>query len=366
MFSIILISVISCLHLYVFSRIAGIPLVRQYLPPRYFFSLGIVLWGLFFLSRILHHGQTGSWAGMLEFVGMGWMGSLFLLFVTLLTVDVVTLFGFLFSSLATTLRGIAVVVGMLLSVLAVMQGLRPPVVKDYSVSLAGLPAHMAGKRIVAMTDMHLGAQLGLAWLTDRVDQVLSLDPDMVVLVGDILDGHDGSMTELISELRRLRAPLGVYAVLGNHEFYRGADACTRVLEDAGVEVLRNRWIEVRHGLILAGVDDLTAGRRFDSGGDLLSRSLASRAPGATILLSHTPWQTREAAQSGVGLMLSGHTHNGQLWPFNYLVRRFYPLLYGNYEIQSMTAIVCRGTGTWGPRMRLWQPGEMLHITLKVG
>ncbi len=81
-------------------------------------------------------------------------------------------------------------------------------------------------------------------------------------------------------------------------------------------------------------------------------------------LSHTPWETEKAANAGVDLMLSGHTHGGQIWPFDYLVRRRYPLLEGRYEIDGMTVIVCRGTGTWGPRMRLWRPSEIQQVTLR--
>lgn len=91
--------------------------------------------------------------------------------------------------------------------------------------------------------------------------------------------------------------------------------------------------------------------------------LSGRPPGAAVLLSHTPWQAREAAAAGAGLMLSGHTHGGQIWPFSYLIRLRYPLLAGRYQIDQMTVIVCRGTGTWGPRMRLWHPGEILSIKL---
>ncbi len=98
----------------------------------------------------------------------------------------------------------------------------------------------------------------------------------------------------------------------------------------------------------------------------MTRALAGRAPGATILLSHAPSQANRVSAAGVDLMLSGHTHGGQIWPFGYLVRREYPLLAGEYAVGGMTVIVCRGTGTWGPRMRLWHPGEILRITLRAG
>jgi predicted MPP superfamily phosphohydrolase len=128
-------------------------------------------------------------------------------------------------------------------------------------------------------------------------------------------------------------------------------------------MLRNRWAEVRPGLVMTGVEDLRASRRDGQTGNPISQALAGRPPGATILLSHRPRQAETAANAGVGLMLCGHTHGGQIWPFGYVVRHSYPLLAGRYEVGGMRVIVCRGTGTWGPRMRLWRRGEILRLTL---
>ena len=156
--------------------------------------------------------------------------------------------------------------------------------------------------------------------------------------------------------------MGNWAVLGNHEFHGRSDM--RLFKEVNFELLRNKWIEVSPGFILAGVDDLTTNHRRKQVDDPISKALAGRPSGATIFLSHSPWYAEEIAKSGVKLMLCGHTHGGQIWPFDYLVRRRYPLLEGRYEVDGMTVIVCRGTGTWGPRMRLWSPGEILHITLR--
>jgi hypothetical protein len=153
-------------------------------------------------------------------------------------------------------------------------------------------------------------------------------------------------------------------VTGNHEFHGTDNKSIRLMDAAGFKLLRNRWREVRPGFILAGVDDLTTKYRRGWKDDYISEALAGRPPGVTVLLSHTPWEADRAARAGASLMLSGHTHGGQIWPFGYLVRRIYPLLGGRYEMSGMTVIVCRGTGTWGPRMRLWRPGEILRVTLR--
>jgi predicted MPP superfamily phosphohydrolase len=138
----------------------------------------------------------------------------------------------------------------------------------------------------------------------------------------------------------------------------------RRFEAAGFHVLRDRWAEVRPGLVLAGGDDLTSRRRRGTDSGAVARALADRPPGAAILLSHTPWQAAEAARAGAALMLAAHTHGGQIWPFTYLSMTRYPLEAGRYVVDGMPVIVSRGTGTWGPRMRLWRRGEILRITLR--
>ena len=116
--------------------------------------------------------------------------------------------------------------------------------------------------------------------------------------------------------------------------------------------------------MLAGVDDLTNHHRSGLDANLVTKALAVPSDGATILLSHTPWSAEGAAKSGAGLMLCGHTHGGQSWPFGYIVKRIYPLLSGRYDVDGMTVIVSRGAGTWGPRMRLWEPGEIVRVILR--
>ncbi|MFH1435884.1 MAG: metallophosphoesterase, partial [Pseudomonadota bacterium] len=232
----------------------------------------------------------------------------------------------------------------------------------YEVTLPSLPAELDGTVLVAVCDVHFGAHLGEQWFTARVGEIRALRPDSVVFLGDIFEGHGDAPSE-IPALRHLSVPLGKWFVEGNHESHRDVGAGTGVLERAGFLRLADQWVELAPGLVLAGVNDLTHHKRRDLDGDPLGRALANRPSGATVLLSHTPWQTDRAAQAGVELMLSGHTHGGQIWPFGYLVQAVYPLLAGRYDIDGMPVIVSRGTGIWGPRMRLWHRGEILKVTL---
>jgi len=363
-FGIVLLSVVTVMHVYVFWRSASVPLLQRHVSRRFLLALGALLWAGFVCGRVFGHNGNGALARALELFGMHWMAVLFLLFITLLAMDLITGFGFFLPRLASSMRGLALFVGAVLSLIALIQGLRPPVVENYDVSLPGLTKEMDGKTVVAMSDLHLGSLLGAKWLAARVNQVRELQPDCVVLLGDLFEGHGQPPRELLPVLRRLAAPLGVWVVPGNHEFHGGNNSALSLVREAGFHLLRNRWAEARPGLLLAGVDDLTAARRSGQSDNLLARALADRPAGAaTILLSHTPWQSDQVAQAGVGLMLAGHTHGGQIWPFGYLVKRFYPLLAGRYEEGGMTVIVCRGTGTWGPRMRLWRPGEIVRVRL---
>jgi hypothetical protein len=363
MFGTILISISTLMHIYVFWRVTSVPLVRRYVSLYLLIAAGVLLWAIFFIGRVYGHHGTGALAVVTEFLGMIWMGTLFLLCIFLLAADIMTLFGFLLPRIAPLIRTWALVAGVVLSIIALAQGLRSPVVQSYEVRLAYLPFEMDKTVLVAMSDLHLGSLIGKRWLAARVAQVRQQRPDLVVFLGDLFEGHGQLQDDLLSVLHDLSAPLGVWAVTGNHEFH-GGNRSIRLFDKNGIQLLRNRWVELHPGFVLAGVDDLTAQYRAGRDGDFITQALSGRPPGATILLSHTPWQTEKAADAGADLMLCGHTHGGQIWPFGYLVRRVYPLLAGRYEVDGMPVIVTRGTGTWGPRMRLWHPGEILRITLR--
>jgi predicted MPP superfamily phosphohydrolase len=316
------------------------------------------------LARILDEKGLQSVIWPLEYVAANWIGLLFLLFWALLVVDILTLGGWLFHEQAPMLRAGAVVIACFMSVVALIQAIRPPVITDYDVQLEGLPRERDGTVLLQLSDLHLGNLLGRRWLGTLISRVNQMKPDIVVIAGDLVDGNVGRVEPLRQVLKELQAPLGVWAVTGNHEFYAGLERSVRLLEDAGFRVLRDRHEQAAPGLILAGVDDLTARQQFGAENHAIEKAMANRPQGATILLSHSPWQVEKAAAAGTGLMLSGHTHNGQVWPFNHLVKMRYPLLAGRYQVNGMMAIVCRGTGTWGPRMRLWQPSEMVRVKLR--
>ncbi|MGA9751100.1 MAG: metallophosphoesterase [Acidobacteriota bacterium] len=366
MFGIMLLTALTVMNLYVLGRAFSVPALTRRVPRRWLVAAGAGLWALSLFGVLYGRGSGGPLGAAFELFGMDYLASLFLTTLCLLAVEVVTLFGLILRRLAPMLRGWALVAGLLLSIVAVVQGVRPPVVTNLQVRLPGLPAKLDGTVVVALSDLHLGTLTGPRWLAARVSQVEALHPDLILLLGDIVEGHGRPPSDFTPVLRRFSAPMGVWAVTGNHEHYGRGSGATRCLEEAGATVLHDRWAEVRPGLILAGVDDLTVRRRLGPLAEFVGKALAGRPPGATLFLSHTPWGAEAAAAAGAGLLLSAHTHGGQIWPFGYLVRLSYPLFEGRYVVNGMTVYVTRGAGTWGPKMRLWPPGEILRITLKSG
>lgn len=365
MFFIVVLLVWTAMNAYVFWRLASIPAVAAHVSRGVLVASAAFLWITYLLSRFVERFASPVIGQVLEWVGANWFGVLLLMFVCLLAADIVTGFGFLLPRLVPALRVSALAAAAALSVVALAQGLRPPVVRNYEVRLAGLPAASDGTVLVVISDTHLGTMIGPRWLAARVEQIHALHPDAIILAGDMVEGDSNREQDLMHLLGRLSAPLGVWAVTGNHEFYAGLNPTVAVFQQMGFHVLRDRWAEVKPGLVFAGVDDLTSRRRRRLAGDFIERSVSGRPAGAaTVLISHTPWEADRAAHAGIGLMLCGHTHGGQIWPLSYVVRAIYPLLGGRYDVNGMTVIVCRGTGTWGPRMRLWRRGEIVRVTLR--
>lgn len=298
---------------------------------------------------------------------MDWLGILFLMFTCLLVVDLFTLFGFGFRHYVPALRGAALAAGLVLSAIALVQAARTPYVHEYEIKMAGLPAEDDGLVVAVISDLHVGALIGEDWLAERVAQVNAMRPDLVAVLGDVVEGDDvnDGNARVVSLLRSISAPLGVWAVTGNHEGHGGVREGISFYDECGFQSLHNEWAEVRPGLAIGGVDD--GGHGMSAGGSVerIKQTLAAKPSGeATLFLSHRPMGAEEAAKAGVGLMLAGHTHGGQIWPFTYISGLANPLLVGKYDIDGMPVIVSRGMGTWGPRMRLWSRGEILRITLR--
>ncbi len=329
--------------------------------------IGAVLWAVGLSRRYLDDIGLEAFESPVELFVMNWLGTLFLVFICLLLADLLTLFGLLFRGQVPLIRGVALVIGILMAATAFVQALRPPVVNTYEVTLSRLPSEHDGLTVAVISDTHLGEFIDADWLAGRLEQIKAMEPDLVLMLGDMFEGDspEERQDRIRGLLGGLNPPLGVMGVTGNHERHGGLDASVLFIEESGIDLLRNEWVEVVPGLAVGGVDDGDGHESRSAASDRIAGVLDGSVPeAATILMSHRPRMIDEAASAGIDLMLCGHTHGGQIWPFDYISAAANPLLEGRYEIRDMTAIVTRGAGTWGPRMRLWAPGEILRIILR--
>ncbi|MFF8412472.1 metallophosphoesterase [Streptomyces omiyaensis] len=240
--------------------------------------------------------------------------------------------------------------------------LRGPKVKRVTVPLAKLPRAAHGYRIAVVSDIHLGPILGRAHSQRIVDTINATQPDLVAIVGDLVDGTVEDLGPAAEPLARLRARHGSFFVTGNHEYFSGADAWVDHVRELGLRPLRNERLEIAAGFDLAGVDDV-AGESEGRGPDF-GRALGDRDRSrAAVLLAHQPVVIDDAVAHGVDLQLSGHTHGGQLWPGGYLAELANPTVAGLERYGDTQLYVSRGAGAWGPPVRVGAPSDITVVQL---
>jgi predicted MPP superfamily phosphohydrolase len=244
---------------------------------------------------------------------------------------------------------------------------RPRVVR-VAVPIAGLPDDLNGFRIVQLSDLHVGPTIRRRFVQTIVDTANRLDADVVALTGDVADGTVPALRQDVAPLADLRARYGKFFVSGNHEYYWDAARWAAEIERLGFSVLANAHRLLRRGrgrLLLAGVSDASASYRHpDEASDPVAALAGAPESDVKVLLAHQPRSAYAARAAGFDLQLSGHTHGGQYFPFNLLVRLFQPFVAGLHRLEEMWLYVSRGTGYWGPPLRLGAPSEITLIELE--
>jgi len=233
------------------------------------------------------------------------------------------------------------------------------------IPLRQLPPDLDGLSIMQISDVHYGMLQENGRLSDIVHRVNDLQPDLVVITGDLVDEAVSNMEEMAGPLSGLKSRFGVLAIMGNHEFFAGVDRAEAIMKRAGIQVLRNQIKVLPGGLQVLGIDDPTVYRRMgllQPDFDGLVKRLDPQKP--SILLYHQPVRFEEVARSGVGLQLSGHIHGPQLLPMVPFTRLFYSHLRGLSHVGESYLYVSRGVGTGGPPMRLGSPPELVYIRLR--
>jgi len=234
-----------------------------------------------------------------------------------------------------------------------------------TVPLAALPTGFDGLRVALVTDLHVGPARGAAFVREVVDAVNATKPDLIVLGGDLADGTVAFVGEDLAPLTDLEAPLGVYGVSGNHEYY--SDDAANWLdhwESLGVRTLRNEHVVLTRGddrIALAGVHDYTAPE--PDAADVPAALDGIPHDSFVLLAAHQPKHVLEARELGVDLQVSGHTHGGQMWPLGYLVSLANPTVTGLDRFGDTTIYTSFGAGAWGPPVRIAAPPEISVLEL---
>jgi hypothetical protein len=244
------------LHVYVIWRLLSIPFIANHVPAQLLIPVVILLGASYIVSRVLERYSIDGLSHLLEIVGAYWVGVFFFLFSSFLAFDICTGFGLWLRPQLPALRSVAFILALLMTVVALVQARRSPVVTEYEVALDGLPPEAEGTVLVAASDMHMGSLLGHAWASERATQFESLRPDLLLLVGDIFEGDETTYASWLPVLQQFRASHGVYVVTGNHEFYAGGAKIIDLFRRAGFHVLRDESVEPIPGLVQAGVDDV--------------------------------------------------------------------------------------------------------------
>lgn len=222
-------------------------------------------------------------------------------------------------------------------------------------------------KIVQISDVHLGLILGIPYLGRLVERINALQPDLVFITGDFFDPEFDADAEAAKLLKTVTAREGVFAVSGNHEFYAGIGRFQAMMEGAGVPVLDNEIQSTPSGVQIIGIQDQTANRfpALEMSSDL-PKALLSLDPGRpSLLLAHQPKELEPAADKRVDLVFSGHTHNGQVFPFRAIVRLAYKYLSGRYRLGPDTELIVNtGTGFWGPPLRLGSDSQIVIVDFR--
>ena len=369
----LLLFVYAAAHLYLYRRVrrAWGPLGRGALWTLR--AATVVLALTFPLTHRLLRGPAGPIAVATAWLAAAWVGTLLYLFLVTLILHGATALaravGWLPRTVPPRRARLAVAAvagaGLLIAAWGALEARRGAAPTTLEYELPNLPAALDGFTVVQVTDIHFGPFFGERRLRDLVRRIDALSPDLVVITGDLVDGPESRLDLLSAPLRELRARCGVLAIAGNHDAMAGVARVVAAAQAGGVRYLRNERITVDGALTVWGVDDPAVARHGFGPGPPLGTLIGPEAATLpSLLLCHRPDRLDEAAARGVGLVLSGHTHGGQMWPLTYVSGLFYPCQHGLYRRGATAMFVSRGVGTWGPPLRLAAPPEIVKIRLR--
>jgi predicted MPP superfamily phosphohydrolase len=355
-------------HVTEWLRVIGV----AYIPALFWSLFGIIAYG-YIGGRIPLPSMIKPLGRLLKVVGSYYIFIMEMGFLLFLVGDLVGLFVRLAGSYTddyTIYAGSTILAILIILLVIGSRNAWSPIVRRYEL-IIDKPAGDAHKEwtVAVASDLHLGNVVGRRHLRRLVDRVNAMDPDLILLPGDVIDDTiepfiRNKMSELLGELR---AKHGIYAVLGNHEYYGGhIDPYLIEMDKIGIRVLRDETVEIAGSLYVAGRKDKTAESADPSNrlavGELLSPLNLNKA---VILMDHQPTKFSAAADAGADIMLSGHTHRGQFAPNHLFTRRIFELDWGYMRKGLMHVVVSSGFGTWGPPIRIGSRSEIIQLKIRL-
>jgi hypothetical protein len=328
---------------------------------------------LFIVAKILESKHSSVITDILNIVGGFWLAFMLYGFLFFLLSDIILLILripgiisgdniFLFRKwsfiIISSASSLLIIVGFINALV--------PVTREYDITINKPAGSVKTLRIAAVSDIHLGSIIRKRSLKKMSGIIKDMKPDLVLLLGDIVDGEIGPVLrgDLLQYFTWPKCVDGLYAITGNHEFIGGANRTIPYIESKGIRVLKDEMVTLEGGIQLIGRIDRDSYRFYRKErlplGELMKQADTTKP---VILLDHQPFHLDETAKYDIDLQLSGHTHNGQMWPLNYVTRMIYELSYGYLKKRNTNFIVSSGYGLWGPRVRLGSRSEVLLINI---
>ena len=347
-------------------------------PIRIIYTLIFLFVFLSFLAgRFLERRSISWFSSLLVWTGSFWLGAMVYFFFIILFLDLVRLINFLlpyfpdfiYANYEQTKLIIAIISTIIVFVVVVIGFINSlnPVITNLNISINKVVHRTKELNIAAATDIHLGTIICRARLERIVDKINSLNPDIILLPGDVVDEDIGPVIKqnLGETLKKLDAKIGIFGITGNHEYIGGAENACKYLEEHRIFMLRDSYVIIDNTYYIVGRED----RSIKGFTGKLRKPLEEILEGVdrsypVILMDHQPIHLEEAMTNNIDLQLSGHTHHGQLWPFNYITRKVYELDRGYKKMGETHYYVSVGAGTWGPPMRTNSRPEILNIKVK--
>jgi predicted MPP superfamily phosphohydrolase len=333
----------------------------------------------FIAGRFLERIAITPFSTAVVWVGSFWFAAFAYFTLSLLLIDILRLINYvvpIFPSFITSniVRTKALVAIGLCSIIAItivigFFNARNPRVKMLELNISKQVDSVKMLDIAVASDIHLGTIIGRERLNEIVDKINNIHADLVLFPGDIVDEDLAPVVNqnLGEMLRTIKAKYGVYAITGNHEYIGGVEEAVKYLTEHGIRVLRDEVVNVNGSIVLVGREDRSIsqfnGKKRKPLAELMT-GVDKRYP--IILMDHQPFGLHEAVEQGADLQLSGHTHHGQLWPFNAITNAIYELSWGYKKIEQTQFYVSSGVGTWGPPVRLGNTPEIIHLRLTFG